>query len=156
MRQPARPDLWEARVWQPPGPARRVGALRRRLAPPPQLIRVFCGQAEVREGQLASGASAWRLGVVAHQVLIAVVFLAGGVVIISALLQFMLSDWAATHTAGVGVRVPIFVAGLLGWIGVVYLVAQRTPVRCSKCGGGAYWRSQKPLRYECQACGTCQ
>ena len=24
MRQPARPDLWEARVWQPPGPTRRA------------------------------------------------------------------------------------------------------------------------------------
>jgi hypothetical protein len=23
MRQPARPDLWEARVWQPPGPTRQ-------------------------------------------------------------------------------------------------------------------------------------
>jgi len=24
MRQPARPDLWEARVWQPPGPTRQA------------------------------------------------------------------------------------------------------------------------------------
>ena len=26
MRQPARPDLWEARVWQSPGPTRQAGA----------------------------------------------------------------------------------------------------------------------------------
>lgn len=39
MRQPARPDLWEARVGQPPGPTRQVRAMAGLKARPSQLIR---------------------------------------------------------------------------------------------------------------------
>jgi len=42
MRQPARPDLWEARVAQPPGPTRQVRE--GKAARPSQLIRVLYGQ----------------------------------------------------------------------------------------------------------------
>ena len=105
------------------------------------------------EVQLTSRASAWRRSVVGHQVLTAVVFLAGGAAIISPLLQVMLSDWAATRIGGFGIRVPIFAAGLVVWISVTYLVAMRVPIRCRHCGGRAYWRSQRPIRYDCRACG---
>jgi hypothetical protein len=41
MRQRARPDLWEARVWKPPGPTRQVRD--GKAARPSQLISVFDG-----------------------------------------------------------------------------------------------------------------
>ena len=118
-----------------------------------QLISGVLRTVEVWEVQLTSRASAWRRSVVGHQVLTAVVFLAGGAAIISPLLQVMLSDWAATRFGGFGIRVPIFAAGLVVWISVTYLVAMRVPIRCRHCGGRAYWRSQRPIRYDCRACG---
>ncbi len=42
MRQPARPDLWEARVRQPPGPTRQVRD--GQAARPSQVISVFGGR----------------------------------------------------------------------------------------------------------------
>lgn len=42
MRQPARPDLWEARVGQPPGPTRQVRD--GDVARPSQVIAVFDGR----------------------------------------------------------------------------------------------------------------
>jgi hypothetical protein len=102
---------------------------------------------------MTSRTTAWRLGMVAHQLLIAVTFLAGGAAMTSALLQFLLTDWADAHMTGLGARASVFAAGALCWIGLTYLLAKRVPIRCRQCGGKAYLRSEKPVRYECHACG---